>query len=168
MTHPTIAGRALVVLLIAAAACARDDGAANPLALSVPLAAPDILATAVLRNPDNALSVVVTAHVRRADSVAVRYGTSPMLDSLTPAVTMLGDSAIVPVLGLLPSTLYTFRVIAYGGGQIVAGPPLDLTTDTLPPDLPSFVASGADPSPGFVVFAAGKYGLVIDNRCCAP
>ena len=40
---------------------------------------------------------------------------------------------------------------------------LSLTTDTLPSDLPSYTASGTDPSPGYVVFAAGQYGLVIDN-----
>src|SRR5436190_1114175 len=30
-------------------------------------------------------------------------------------------------------------------------------------DLPHYAASGADPSPGYVVFAAGFYGVVIDN-----
>jgi hypothetical protein len=33
----------------------------------------------------------------------------------------------------------------------------------LPTDLPSYSASGSDPLPGFVVFAAATYGIVIDN-----
>src|SRR6185369_9182461 len=122
MTHPTVTGgRALVALLIATTACARDDDAATPLAVAAPAPAAEILATSVSANPDNALSAIVIAHVRRADSVAVRYGELPRLDSLTPAVTVVGDSAIVPVLGLLPSTSYDLRIVAYGGGQVVAG-----------------------------------------------
>jgi outer membrane protein assembly factor BamB len=40
---------------------------------------------------------------------------------------------------------------------------MSFTTGSLPADLPRFTASGADPSPGYVAFAAGNYGMVIDN-----
>jgi hypothetical protein len=53
--------------------------------------------------------------------------------------------------------------MAYGAGAPKVGDPLDFTTGVLPTDLPHYEASGSDPLPGFVVFAAGKYGLVIDN-----
>ena len=124
---------------------------------------PVIDAAAVAGNPNNVLSAVVTTRVRFADSVAVQYGPVPSLDSVTPAVIPAGDSAVIPVLGLLPGTPYLLRVVVYGEGLAVPGVPLGLVTDALPGDLPRYTASGSDPSPGFVVFAAGKYGLVIDN-----
>jgi hypothetical protein len=43
------------------------------------------------------------------------------------------------------------------------GDEVRVTTGALPADLPSYDASGPDPSSGYVVFAAGAYGLVIDN-----
>ena len=106
---------------------------------------------------------MVSARVRFADSVVVRYGTSSSLDSVTPAVVVAGDSATAPVLGLVASTRYTFRVLAFGAGLTVSSGPLSLITDSLPSDLPHFTTSGTDPSPGYLVFAAGQYGLAIDN-----
>jgi hypothetical protein len=67
------------------------------------------------------------------------------------------------VLGLLPSRRYELRAVAYWAGRDVPGDAIELTTDALPLDLPHYVASGPDPSPGYVVFAARLYGLVIDN-----
>ncbi|MGH7644801.1 MAG: arylsulfotransferase family protein, partial [Gemmatimonadales bacterium] len=51
-------------------------------------------------------------------------------------------------------------MVAYGPGGSESGDSLVFTTDTLPADLPRYTAGGPDPSP---VFAAGRYGLVIDN-----
>jgi hypothetical protein len=39
-----------------------------------------------------------------------------------------------------------------------------ITTGSLPADLPAYRAGGPAPNPGFVAFAAGAYGLVIDNN----
>src|SRR5207249_2387113 len=109
-------------------------------------------------------SAVVTGRVRGADSVAVRYGVAgSALDSATPAVTLAVDSVLVPVLGLLPDTRYLLRFVAYAGDQTILGDTVGFATGTLPADLPRYVADGADPSPGYVVFATGLYGLVIDN-----
>jgi arylsulfotransferase ASST len=138
--------------------CATDDAIAPP-----PPLLPEILAFTVASNPDNVLSAVVTMRVRLADSVTVRYGPGLTVDSTAPAVIPVGDSAAVPILGLLPSTAYALRVVAYRDSQVVLGTPYGFTTDTLPGDLPRYVAGGADPSPGYVVFAAGRYGIVIDN-----
>jgi hypothetical protein len=55
------------------------------------------------------------------------------------------------------------RPVAYGAGGTVVGDTLKLTTGQLPSDLPQYTAGGADPLPGYVVFAAGMYGIVIDN-----
>jgi hypothetical protein len=107
---------------------------------------------------------VVTATVRWADSVAVRYGLAgTALDSTAPAVRALGDSVLVPVFGLLPDRLYALQVVAYGNRQARHGDTLTLRTGSLPGDLPHYAAGGPDPSPGYIVFAAGNYGIVIDN-----
>lgn len=151
-------GRGIVGLAVAVAACGGE-----PTGIALPVA-PVLDGVTVAPNPHNALSAVMTARVRFADSVAVRYGlTAAELDSATPAVLPLRDSAVVPMLGLLPATPYAARVVVYGGGAVVLGDVLDFTTDTLPADLPRYEAGGSDPSPGYVAFAAGRYGLVIDN-----
>ncbi len=151
-------------MAMALAACVDAPPTASlPTALPPPL--PAIVAAWVTPGRYQALGAVVSVRVEHADSVAVRFrlaGAEPA-DSLTPAVPVLDDSADIPVLGLLPARPYELRAIAYGKGGSVVGEPLALTTDTLPSDLPGFVAGGTDPSPGFVVFAAGRYGLVIDN-----
>jgi len=127
---------------------------------------PAIEAAAVSPNAPNVLSAIVSVRVHRADSVAVRFRPADALsaaDSVTPPVPTSGDAAAVPVLGLLPDRSYIFRPVVYGAGGTVLGDDLELTTGALPPDLPRYVASGLDPSPGYVLFAAGMYGLVIDN-----
>lgn len=147
----------LTAALLVASACASDG--LGPASLP-----PEIQANTVALGPHNVLSAVVTAQVRLADSVAVRYGIAgEALGSTTPAVVPVRDSAEIPVLGLRAETSYSLHVIAYGGGQSVAGETLAFSTGSLPEDLPKYVAGGPDPSPGYVVFAAGMYGLVIDN-----
>ena len=132
-----------------------------------PPAAPAIDAAAVAPNPQNVLSAVVRLRVRRADSALIRFRLAEDLpsatDSATPAVSMAGDSADLPVLGLLPASSYVARVVVYGPGGVATSDALAFTTGALPPDLPRYNAGGSDPSPGYVVFAAGPYGLVIDN-----
>ena len=127
---------------------------------------PAIVSATVAPEAENALAALVTVRVQRADSVAVRYGLTAAASPgwlTTPAVPVVGDAATVPLLGLLPEQSYALRVVAWGKGATTESEPRELTTGTLPADLPHFVASGTDPAPGFVVFAAGRYGLVIDN-----
>ena len=142
------------------AACAEE-----PVGVPQPLP-PAFVSSAVTPNANSVLSAVVTIRVQRADSVAVQFhlgDVSSAADSVPPAVAVAGDSAVVPLLGLLPDHSYVARPMAYGAGVPRIGNPLDFTTGALPSDLPHYETSGSDPSPGFVVFAAGKYGLVIDN-----
>ena len=127
---------------------------------------PAIPSAAVVPNFHNVLSAVVSMRVVRADSVRVRFhvsDTPPGFDSLTPAVTVTGDVTTVPIFGLLPSRRYVVRPVAYGKGAAIVGDALDLKTGPLPADLPHYTASGSDPSAGYVLFAAGRYVVVIDN-----
>jgi len=155
-------GRRPGTLLATSLLAACHDGASSVTAPTPPA----ITGTSVTPNPTNALSAVVTVRARDADSVAVRFslaGNASPTDSLTPSVRLTGDSAVVPVLGLLPARAYTLSAVAYGAGGETIGASLDFTTDTLPSDLPRYTATGTDPSPGYVAFAAGVFGLVIDN-----
>jgi hypothetical protein len=141
------------------AGCDEPAGAPPP----VP---PAIDAAAVAASPHNALSAVVSARVRDAYDVEVRFreGDAPAVaDSVTPIVPVTAEEVTIPVFGLRPGRRYVLRVVAHGVGGTLVGDPLELTTDTLPSDLPHYTAGGSDPSPGYVVFAAGMYGLVIDN-----
>lgn len=151
------AARALIVLL---GACAEQPAGVEP---RLP---PDVLSSSVMPNASNVLSAVLRMHVLRADSVAVRFHVAdagPAADSVTPAVSVIGDSAVAPMLGLLPGHQYAAYAVIHGSGGPVIGKELVFATPSLPADLPHFEAGGSDPLPGFIVFAAGKYGLVIDN-----
>jgi outer membrane protein assembly factor BamB len=157
--RPSGVGRTLALAVaLASAACRASD------VLTEACRAPEIVASAILPLTQNVLGLVVHVNVRGADSVGVQYGlagTAP--DSVAPTVTAIANSAAVPVLGLLPSTDYRLRPITYNRCGTSTGDELRYTTGALPADLPSYRASGADPSPGFVAFASSPYGLVIDN-----
>ena len=140
--------------LAALAACATEPTIGLPVLETV----------SVVNPPDNVLSALVSVRVAGAESVAVRYARAGMpIESVTPAVAPRGSDVTLPVFGLLPSTLYELRVTAYGTGGTVESDPLALRTGALPEDLPAFRAGGPSPSPGYVVFASGVYGLIIDN-----
>jgi arylsulfate sulfotransferase len=152
-------GRLALFLTGLASGCGGDGGliAGSPL--------PSVQASTPAANPDNVLSAIVTAEVQFADSAVVRYGLQgAAADSSTASVTPIGGVAVIPVLGLLPDSHYSLRVTAFGsGGRTATGEVMSFSTGALPPDLPRYAASGPNPSSGYVVFAAGKYGLVIDN-----
>jgi hypothetical protein len=153
-------GRGLLGPAILLGGCLSEPAAVDP---SVP---PVIDAAGVRPGPHNVLSAVVSVRVRHADSVAVRFRLDESTtadDNETPVVPAAEGSVMVPVLGLLPTSRYALHVVAFGEGGTIVGGKLDFTTDALPTDLPIYSAGGPDPSPGYVVFAAGQYGLVIDN-----
>jgi hypothetical protein len=155
--------RARVLVLVALAACANDPTDLAP----PPPAVPAITDASVASNANNTLSASVAVSARDVDSVAVlfRRADEPAVEGRTPAVPVADHEAIVPVLGLRPATDYVFTVVAFGSGAIVFGNELPFTTGVLPADLPSFVAGGTDPLPGFVAVASGtgKYAVVIDD-----
>ena len=128
----------------------------------VPAPPPVIDAVAAMANPHNVLSVFVTVRVRNADSASVRLEPTTGEDA-GPAMPLVGGAASIPVLGLRAEQHYELRAVAYGPGGTALGDPVDFTTGALPSDLPRYLAGGLDPLPGYVVFAAGMYGIVIDN-----
>jgi hypothetical protein len=130
-----------------------------------PLPRPTFTAATVTSDTNNVLTALVSAHTQDADSVIVRFhlaGASGA-DSTTPAIRVVDDSVSTPVLGLLPERRYVLRMVGYGPGGTGMSDSLEFTTGALPADLPRYTASGGDPTAGYVVFAAGSYGIVIDN-----
>lgn len=114
----------------------------------------------------NVLSARIDVLLTGADSVALRYrvADSPATTELvTPMLPVNGDSVARLLLGLLPESRYTASAIGYGDGGTVTADPVEFTTGALPADLPAYSTVGTDPSPGFIVFAAGSYGIAIDN-----
>jgi len=149
---------ALGALLVASGCAFAGDDPLNPEACL----APEISAGSVAQNPTNVLSVFVTASVRRADSVIVRFGVTA-LDSATPAFIPAGDTISAAILGLRSSTEYGAQLVAFNRCGATPSDILPFVTAALPSDLPAYTAAGPAPAPGYVVFAAGKYGVVIDN-----
>ena len=158
-THARGTSAILAASVIAAVAGCTDAHDTLP-----PAPPPAISSAAIAPGPQNVLSAVVSVSLMYADSVQVRFGPagSP-LDSLTPVTVLSSDVAELPVLGLLPATAYRLQVVAYGAATSIAGDTLLFTTGALPADLPSYSAGGSAPSPGYVVFGADPYGVVIDN-----
>ena len=152
--------RALIVIGVAMLVGCLDStvGVARP-------PAPTIEAATAAAGQTNVLSAVVSARTREADSVAVRVSltTRPQEYDITPAVAVDSQTTTIPVFGLVAEQSYVLRVVAYGRGGMVAGDGIDFVTGALPSDLPRYTATGADPLPGYVVFAAGIYGVAIDN-----
>lgn len=159
MPPPGGRSAALGALFVASACAYGRDGPLDP---GVCLA-PSVSGVAVAPNPTNVLSVFVTGDVREADSIVVRFATAAGLSGSTPGFVPNGDSAVAFVLGLLPATEYGAQLVAFNRCGMTESHAAPFTTGTLPSDLPAYTASGSAPSPGYVVFAAGKYGVVIDN-----
>jgi hypothetical protein len=155
---------ALALLALSVTGANACDGIVSPATCSPPV----ILQSSVRSNPDNVISAIVSARVVGADSLYVKLGAANgSRNDSTPAVAA-GDTAQLSVFGLLPQARYELQLIAVNSCAFSAGTVLEFATDSLPHDLPAFRASGSDPSPGYVVFAAGSFGVVIDNsgRVC--
>ncbi|HEX7121798.1 MAG TPA: arylsulfotransferase family protein [Gemmatimonadaceae bacterium] len=155
------AHRAILVAVSAAATACGSDDPITPLA---PCDPPAIVRAGVTAVEGNVLAAVAGARVLRADSVAARSvaeGTATA--AVTPAFLVADDSVEVPVLGLRPGTTYAVTIALWGPCGTIESAEMALTTGSLPADLPSYAAEGIDPSPGYVAFAAGNYGIVIDN-----
>lgn len=148
----------LISAVMVAAACG-DQPAAAPRTVS-----PSIDVAAVAPNAQNVLSALVTARVRDAQRLVVRYRRAgSTVDEVTPAFDVTEGALRIPVLALQADAQYHMRVLASGPGGTTESHEMVMTTGSLPADLPRYTASGVDPSPGFVTFAAGIYALAIDN-----
>ena len=142
MTRATHSGIAATIAFLGA--CRGD--ASDAIGPDLPV----VVESSVAANPLNAISAVVAVHVRDADSVAIRFSIAGATgaDSITPAVRTVNDSAAVPVLGLVASSAYVMRAVAYGSGGTSTGSPLTFATDTLPSDLPRYTTDRERPIPG--------------------
>ena len=149
----------LPLALLGALAC----GDAGPVA---PTPDPPVVSsTSATVAPLVGLAIVVTVRASAADSVAISLNAParPEAPFTAPSTPVTGDSAVLPVLGLHPSTTYHLVARVWGPGGTASGDTVQVTTNPLPGDLPTYSAAGGNPAPGFVVLAAGNYGIVIDN-----
>jgi hypothetical protein len=149
---------AAVGALTIALACGAGEGLVEPACV-----APVISQATAIADPANALRAFAHGLVVGADSVVVRFGTDAARDGTSLAIVPVGDSIGTPILGLEPARRYQAQLVAHNRCGTSASDVLAFETGTLPLDLPRYTAEGTDPSPGYVVFGAGSYGLVIDN-----
>lgn len=151
---------ALVAGALSATACAmiRDDVVRVP-----DCARPAVEHALVEPNASNVLSAFVRAIVRDADSVRVVVAIAGAARDSTPQLGVRGDSVRVPVLGLFGATVHELRLVATNACGSTTGDALSFRTNPLPADLPEYAVVSTRPSPGYVVFAAGNYGIVLDN-----
>ncbi len=122
----------------------------------------------VVANPNMEISALVPYH-GMGDSARVRYrGAASTVDSLTPAFSITSaPQDTIAVLGLIPGTTYELRLVVYGGQSVSVdsqvSDPLTFTTGPLPADLPTYTAGGIEPLPGYLVFSAAPFGIIIDG-----
>jgi hypothetical protein len=162
-TWMTVRYKTVVMVLTVTVTASGCASAVDGPLTSAPCEKPRVAHAAIMQNSTNVLSVFVTATAQQADSVIVRFGVNAVIDSATPAFVARGDSAFVPLLGLLPSSSYEAQLIAFNSCGASASELMTFATGALPSDLPVYATLGTAASPGFVVFAAASYGLVIDN-----
>lgn len=122
----------------------------------------------VVANPNMEISALVPYH-GMGDSARVRYRVAAgTVDSLTPAFSITSaPQDTIAVLGLVPETTYELRLVVYGGQSVAVdsqvSDPLTFTTGPLPADLPTYTAGGTEPLPGYLVFSATPFGIIIDG-----
>ena len=146
-------------LIAAVALCGCGDALVEPNDCAAPL----IPHSSAITDSTNVLRAFFSAGVRGADSVVVRFGVDAARDSVTPALVPEADAVIAPILGLEPARTYSAQLVAYSACGATSSDVLAFTTGALPADLPAYSAEGSAPAAGYVVVAAGRYGLVIDN-----
>ena len=146
-------------LVVALACGGSSEGVLEPPTCDVPI----VSRAEATTDPGNVLRAFVAADVQGADSVVVRFGTNTARDSTTPSVAPIGGAVRAPLLGLQSARAYEAQLRAFNGCGTTTSDVLPFSTGALPPDLPRYFGEGTNPSPGYVVFAAGNYGLVIDN-----
>src|SRR5439155_274490 len=98
----------------------------------VALPPPSLSAVAVQANPLNALSVVATFDVQRADSARLSYWTDGDAVATTPSYAVGAGPASIVALGLLPNTGYHLAVAAVGAGGAITSDTVAYRTADLP------------------------------------
>ena len=131
---------------------------------------PTISSSAVSANPNNVISAVVTAETQDARSVRVELGTGGSFQERTPEFEVSGATHEIPVLGLLPETDYSLRVVATSAsGDTAIGLPLAFRTGRLPESIARLeVSAQGTPEPGYTLLSPNITGaphppVIIDN-----
>ena len=146
----TIAVTSAVAMVTAA--CNQDD--VSP---GIPL----VSNVSVTLNPNNSLSMMVSARVVNADSVRASYLSANEAQRFTPYYPVHGETVTLAVLGLLPNTTYALALQAYGGGATVLSNPSSASTGELPDALKSVsLVSTGTPEPGYLLVPLGVLGAV--------
>jgi outer membrane protein assembly factor BamB len=155
--HGVLSLAALSVL--AAGGCSPDS---NPFA-DTECVRPAFVSQSVAERSTNVLSALASARTHGADSVVARFGSAAPF-SLSSAFSIPAeDSVRIPILGLEAGTRYEVQLTAVNRCGSTAGAIMSFTTGSLPADLPAYEAAGPAPDSGYIAFAAGSYGIVIDN-----
>lgn len=155
-------GRALIVglvgLLWAAAGCDPSPTETEP---PTP---PEVLAVSVGHTAASGLGVVVQATVTGATHAQVRFWSDSEPPDSTPTMTLETAEAVLPVLGLLPSTTYQVQLSVTGAGGTTESQALSIETRPLPPRLAelTITTTGEATHPFILVNGAtmGTPGLV--------
>lgn len=145
----------LLVALVSFVVSCTDDGP-DPAAPAGPeRILPRVLASSVEPNPHNAISAVVRAQSENAAALRVEFGAGGELDGATPDFPAGQPGTEIPVLGLLPETVYEMRVVVTSAsGDTATGPPLTFRTGRLPDRIVDFeVVSNGTPEPGYTLLA---------------
>jgi hypothetical protein len=160
----------LVCLILILQSCSETVEGPPP-----PPSPPVVNSTNVEPSPHNVLSVMVSGRTSNATEAAVEFGTNgDSLTQSTPFISVGGDSARVPVLGLRGSTTYSMRMVARSAsGETARGTTLTFTTGDLPANIltPRIIASNS-PTPGYVLVGIPRdtingvpaYALIFDNE----
>src|SRR3989475_445317 len=125
--HPAAAWPTVCAVVLLGGAAAWHDAIVG----SGP-APPSLSAVAVAANPLNALSVVATFDIQRADSARLSYWSNGEAVATTPYYAVGAGPARLVALGLLPNTGYHFAIAAVGPGGAIASDTLAYRTAGLP------------------------------------
>lgn len=151
--------RIAALSLLVASGCSLDN---HPLA-SIDCSKPSFVSQSVAGRATNVLSALAYATTRNADSVVAHFGTNPPLSQSSAFSVPVEDSVRIPILGLAGETAYEVQLLAVNRCGSTPGEIMSFTTGSLPADLPAYQVAGPAPDSGYVAFAAGNYGIVIDN-----
>ena len=124
---------ALGALIAAGALCGCSGLLVDPSGCALPVVS---RATAIA-DSTNVLRAFVSAAVRGADSVVVRFGVGVALDAATPRSCPTPTRCVAPILGLEPARTYSAQLVAYSACGATTSDALTFTTGALPADLPT-------------------------------
>jgi arylsulfate sulfotransferase len=157
----------------ALAACG-DNGAGPAPDAALPDAAPDAAVAlafvtgptfTLAPNPSTPLAGRLELSTNRPTRVALAISDADR--AFTVELGARGAAHVAPVLGLRPATAHLLAVtVTDDAGEVLAAPPIAITTAALPAGFPTFTANRIAPAqiePGVTLTGAGSYAMAIDD-----